>query len=270
LTAWTFRAPEKLLDHPVRIDLVGAGGTGSALADQLASLEATLRQLGHPGFDVTVYDPDRVTASNLGRQRFTQADLGLHKAIVLVHRINLFYGLNWRADPGRAEDTPRGLASDLLITCVDSAPARVELASWADRSYHRTLWLDTGNGSLTGQVVLGHLGRNVVDHSEPRLPNVLDLFPELRTIQDDDTPSCSTAQALRKQALPVNRVAAMIALDLLYSLFRFGRLEHHGAQFSVDPLRVTPIPIDPNAWELYGYPATTPAPIAPARKNRRR
>jgi len=264
-----YRAPESLLDQVVSIALVGAGGTGSALTDQLASLEATLVQLGHPGFDVTVYDPDRVTATNLGRQRFTRADLGLHKAIVLVHRINLFYGVRWKAHPGGAEDSPRGPAPALLLTCVDSAPARIAVARWARSEYNPTLWLDCGNGALQGQVVLGHLGgeRSAL---ASRLPNVLDLFPELHEMKDDDTPSCSTAQALRKQALPVNRVAATIALDLLYSLFRFGRLEHHGAQFTVDPLRVTPIPIDPKAWELYGYRATAPQPVPPARKMPRR
>ncbi|MBZ0089210.1 MAG: PRTRC system ThiF family protein, partial [Thermoanaerobaculia bacterium] len=197
------------------------------------------------------------------------ADLGLHKAIVLVHRINLFYGVRWQAQPARAEDSPRRGVPDLLLTCVDSAPARLAVASWTRTEYSPTLWLDCGNGALQGQVVLGHLGgeRSALPS---RLPNVLDLFPELRGMKDDDTPSCSTAQALRKQALPVNRVAATIALDLLYSLFRFGRLEHHGAQFSVDPLRVTPIPIDPSAWELYGYRTAAPEPVAPARKGRRR
>jgi len=270
VTPLTFAAPEKLLTRVVRIDLVGTGGTGSALADQLASLEVTLRQLGHPGFQVSLYDPDRVSPSNLGRQRFTRADVGLPKATVLAHRLNLFYGLTWKPLVA-AYDTRGGMPPDLLLTCVDTAEARVAIAARFTQRYESLLWLDLGNGSTIGQAVLGTLGGDGRrDPAGLRLPNVLDLFPELATMQENDTPSCSTAEALRRQALPVNRVAATIALDLLYSLFRFGRLEHHGAQFSVDPLRVTPIPIDPKAWELYGYRRTVPDPVAPARKSRRR
>ena len=56
--------------HPVTVNLIGAGGTGSQVLTNLARLDVTLRALGHPGLFVTLYDPDIVTEANIGRQLF--------------------------------------------------------------------------------------------------------------------------------------------------------------------------------------------------------
>ena len=54
-----------LLDpqHPVTVALIGAGGTGSQVLSCLVRIDMALSGLGHPGLHVTVYDPDRVTAT---------------------------------------------------------------------------------------------------------------------------------------------------------------------------------------------------------------
>ena len=44
--------------HPVTVNIIGAGGTGSQVLTGMARLDVTLRALGHPGLFVTVYDPD--------------------------------------------------------------------------------------------------------------------------------------------------------------------------------------------------------------------
>jgi PRTRC genetic system ThiF family protein len=247
-----FTIPERFLEQPVRIVVVGAGGTGSQLCDQLASLEVSLRALGHPGFEVTVHDRARVTRAAIGRQRFTAADVGLVKSTILVHRIRAFYGLDWHAVP-RAHD-PRGPTGDLLITCVDLARYRAELGRYHHKRRSTTLWLDAGNDASNGQVVLGHLG----DPGEAvRLPNVYDLYPELARMEAEDraAPSCSAEESLSRQSWPVNRVAAQLMTELLWTLFRKGSITHHGAQFALDPLRTTPLPIDPATWAFYGYGA---------------
>ncbi len=66
--------------NPVTVNLIGAGGTGSQVLTNLARLDVTLRVLNHPGLFVTVYDPDVVTESNIGRQLFSSSDIGLNKA----------------------------------------------------------------------------------------------------------------------------------------------------------------------------------------------
>ena len=78
--------------HPVTVNIIGAGGTGSQVLTCMARLDVTLRALGHPGLFVTLYDPDTVTEANIGRQLFSPSELGLNKAQCLVTRINHFFG----------------------------------------------------------------------------------------------------------------------------------------------------------------------------------
>jgi PRTRC genetic system ThiF family protein len=264
-----FTIPEVWMDRVVRILLVGAGGTGSQLCDQLASLEVTLRRLGHPGFDVKVLDADEVSASNVGRQRYTEADIGSPKAALMVHRINLFYGLDWEARVERYDPTAYHLGYDLIVTAVDKAAFRAAMGRRHQDADGETLWLDTGNGATSGNVVIGHLAK---PRRGQRLPNVFDLFPELAgmTATDAEQPSCSTEEAIARQEWPVNRCAAQIATELLWTLFRHGRITTHGAFFQLNPMRVQPLAIDPEAWRFLGYEdPSLPKESAPMRKRKR-
>jgi hypothetical protein len=75
----------------------------------LCQLQKALQGLGHPGLQVTAFDPDTVSEANLGRQLFTESDLGQNKALTLIHRLNIAFGLDWarfrwptvRTKPGR-------------------------------------------------------------------------------------------------------------------------------------------------------------------------
>ncbi len=89
-----------LLDprHPVTINLIGAGGTGSQMLTALARTDSALMNLGHPGFRVRVYDPDTVSANNVGRQMFFPSDVGQGKASCLVSRVNAGFGTDWEAE----------------------------------------------------------------------------------------------------------------------------------------------------------------------------
>lgn len=252
--------PENWADRAITIDVIGAGGTGSQLADQLASLECTMRSLGHPGFRVTLHDGDHVERSNVGRQRFTHHDVGQMKVIPLVHRINGFYDLQWEAsplhvDPARAQDHLRALHDDgLVITCVDKAAFRAELGRRCRNNRTGALWLDLGNGDAQAQCVLGHLGR---PSEGVRIPNILDLFPELAHMQreDEETPSCSAEVAIRRQPWPINRLVAISAMEMLWNLMRTGRLEYHGQFLQTRPFSTTPLAVDEAHWAMLGYDA---------------
>ena len=74
--------------HPVTMFVIGAGGTGSQVITNLARMSMALQALGHPGLHVTVFDPDTVSQANIGRQLFSETELGLNKAVSLVTRIN--------------------------------------------------------------------------------------------------------------------------------------------------------------------------------------
>lgn len=251
-----FTIPQHLLTQRVDVTLVGAGGNGSRMLTGLAELDRAMRALGHPGgIKVTIMDPDLVSESNVGRQAFYPADIGLHKAVVLAHRINLSYGLNWTSDPTRLNGNSR-LHTDLVIGAVDSREARRAIRQ--SLSYTSpALYLDLGNQADSGQVILGEplsAWAKAKDHPN-RLPTVTDLFPDIldKSVAEDDTPSCSMAEALERQGLFVNRVVSDFALNLLWRLFRFGEIDHHGAFINLATGRTTPLPVDPEVWARFGY-----------------
>ena len=108
--------------HPVTVNLIGAGGTGSQVLTGLARLDVTLRALGHPGLFVTLYDPDIVTEANIGRQLFGYSDMGLNKAQCLITRINNFFGNDWKAVPDifpvMMKNACRDNMANITITCT--------------------------------------------------------------------------------------------------------------------------------------------------------
>ncbi len=121
----THRLHEELLEREVRVLVVGCGGTGSPVIGGLPHLHLSMLAQGHPhGLSVTVMDGDNVSAANSVRQPFSRAEIGLNKAIVLVNRINLFWGLNWQAIP-QALTTQR---------------SRLPMPVTASRICARTLW----------------------------------------------------------------------------------------------------------------------------------
>lgn len=262
-----FYTPAILTERRIRVLVLGAGGTGGEVLDALARIHLSLIELGHAGgLEVTVMDGDRVSASNIGRQRFGACDIGHPKSVVLAHRYNLFYGLDWQAVPAYWEPELHANALgefDVLVSCVDRAAVRVALAHSGQHAHAEALWADFGNGAFTGQFVLGHLNPDAAANVPLRLPNVFDLFPELSTVDDTEEPSCSLAQALRQQDLPVNRMLADAGVSILWRLLRHGSIDTHGAFVDVRACTINPLHIDTQAWAFFGYRCadtnTTPA-----------
>ena len=67
------------------------------------------------------------------------------------------------------------------------------------------------------------------------------------------------ADALEKQGLFVNRGVALHALNLLWQLCRHGKITHHALFVNMAAGRVTPLPVDPEAWKRLGYSALSKA-----------
>lgn len=236
--------------HRLTIALIGVGGTGSQVLTGLARIDYALQALGHPGLQVTAYDPDEVTAANIGRQLFSPADLGLNKANVLVTRINRFFGLDWIAVPERyGKDAP---SANITISCVDTVKSRLEIAKTFTGKgidqHRRMYWLDFGNTTDTGQVILGTV--HTIKQPESKqfetvdtLKTVTELF-DLKKVKDKDSgPSCSLAEALEKQDLFINSSLAQMGCDLLWKLIRNGIIEYQGLYLNLDSMKVNPIKI---------------------------
>lgn len=161
--------------HPVTVFVIGAGGTGSQVITNLARMSMALQALGHPGLHVTVFDPDTVSQANIGRQLFSETELGLNKAVSLVTRINRFFGYAWTAEPqcfptrNFSEDS----TANIIITCTDNIRSRLTLWKFLKKvrkenfSDHSApiYWMDFGNSQTKGQVIIGTVREKVLQPS---------------------------------------------------------------------------------------------------------
>lgn len=246
----------ELLRRSIRVVLVGAGGTGSHVLRRLANIHLALVELGHPaGLDVLVIDQDTVSKSNVGRQNFYPSDIGQPKASVLVNRCNMLMQTKWGASQSMLTSASSYHNSpDIVIGCVDNRKGRAAILASLQKSYKPTYWLDIGNSEHTGQVILGQVvpkGKKF----ENRLPHAADLMPEIVDASldaTDDTPSCSLAEALDRQSLFINDTMANCACNILFELFRYGQISHHGQFVNIKTGRVSPLAVDPEAWKRFG------------------
>ena len=256
--------------HKIRVTLVGAGGNGSQMLSSLARINHALRALGEPGLTVTVYDPDTVEAPNVGRQLFSEGEIGINKAECLVSRFNRIFGLDWTACPKRydAGHDPMG---NIIITCVDNVATRLQIGqnfrnknitkAETDR-YHKThggkafneynehytfYWLDLGNAQRTGQAVLG---ANRIPQPKSQeydtveyLPTAAELLGLSKVKEEDSGPSCSMAEALSRQDLFINSALVTLSSSLLWSILTDLAVDTQGVFVNLDSYRAAPIPV---------------------------
>lgn len=120
-----------------------------------------------------ICDGDIVERKNLDRQNFVEADLGENKARVLSERYSAVLGMKTEyvpnfietlpalmalLEPGEweSEDYPRKKIHEMVILlgCVDNNRTR-QLCHEVFKQSHDLIYIDSGNGSYTGQVVCG-------------------------------------------------------------------------------------------------------------------
>jgi PRTRC genetic system ThiF family protein len=248
--------------NPVTINLIGAGGTGSQVLTALARINQALIALNHPGLMVRVFDDDKVERSNLARQLFTTAELGLFKSVALINRINRFFGTNWKAETERfGKSTYKEHESawaTITLSCVDTVSARFDICknlkeTAKNLGNHRNkplYWMDFGNSKDTGQVLLSTISTIKQPASKKfrtieKLPLVTEEFKELLIQSEtvDNTPSCSLADALAKQDLFINSTLANLGASLLWQVFREGMLQHRGFFLNLKDFRTQPIKV---------------------------
>lgn len=242
-----FTAPELLNPlNPISVCLLGAGGTGSQVLTGLARMSHSLNALGHAGFQVSLWDDDIITEANMGRQLFAECEVGLSKAAALITRTNRFFGTRWKSvEKTFTADSQQRAA--IYISCVDTAPARFGIAEALEQikcvSSHSDTpryWMDFGNSKNTGQLILSTIGsiRQPVSNlynTVEKLPFVTEEFGGLLTAAaDDDTPSCSLAEALEKQDLFINSVLAQMGCALLWQLLRNGMTARRGVLLNLE------------------------------------
>lgn len=248
--------------NPISVNLIGAGGTGSKVLTALMEINESLIALGHAGLQVRLWDDDIITSANLGRQRFADSETGLYKSVALINRSNRWAGTNWKAETVKFEKDnfgrlPEKARAIITITCVDNVQARFGVAEiLKETSYRRhyqdepKYWFDFGNSQHTGQVLLSTIGEIKQPNSQKyqtvaSLPFVTDEYGELlkQSEQEDNTPSCSLAEALEHQDLFINSSLTQMGCSLLWNLFRRGMTEYKGFFHNLKDFRTHPIKV---------------------------
>lgn len=219
----------------VHLVQVGAGGTGSYLAQHVGRIQRELHAQSIPTH-WTIVDPDVIEEKNIGRQLFCRAELGVPKADALMRRYGQAWGLNVSSYVGRFDDSIL-MGTDLvvLIGCVDNAAARRELHDTLEQNdemhdgWPRVWWLDCGNLRDTGRVLLGTAADPAgVQGCFPdakqcyALPGPGLQFPDLLEDRPEDLPepemSCAEMAAVNLQSLSINARIAAEASDFLTRL----------------------------------------------------
>jgi PRTRC genetic system ThiF family protein len=203
-------------------------------------------------------DGDTISPTNCVRQPFARAEIGLNKAIVLVNRLNLFWGLKWEAVPVHLRQgtfISRSYSGDhlrahIVVGCVDTRAARATIrdavGNWSTVSY----WLDLGNNADSGQFILGEPLNERNRRSRLRLRSAGELFPEIvdPNLDNDGEPACSAAAALDRQEPFINSTLAQHGLALLARLFRYGTLCYHGGFINLSTGIGSHLLIDASMW----------------------
>ena len=147
--------------------------------------------------------------------------------------------------------------ANILLTCTDNTASRLNLwrllKQYGNTSYtdEKTplYWMDFGNAETTGQVLIGTVRKKIRQpESKEYIPmpklNVITEEVDYSKIRDRDSgPSCSLAEALRKQDLFINSMLAQIGCGILWKMIREGRTLYRGAYLNLETLRVNSIPV---------------------------
>ena len=137
----------------------------------------------------------------------------------------------------------RNKQSIVYISCVESVQTSFNIVEILNElkeisGYYRSkgrYWIDFGDSQQSGQVLFSSIGKIKQPDSEKfetveSLRFIRDEFGDLLKVSEsqDDTPSCSLAEALEKQDLYTNSKIAQMVTSVLWSLFRNGFIESKG------------------------------------------
>lgn len=251
---------------PVKIVMLGAGGTGGHIAPHLYRLLFSLER------DVRfiIADGDLVEEKNLIRQNFIHADLGENKAKVLAERYSSVFGMQTEYIPEFIEDedrlleliTPRqwqirnriihsrdfvdGNALKpvylteqvILIGAVDNNRSRALCHQVFGKVHTGLIYIDSGNGEHTGQVVCG-VRRGGRTYYKP----VGSLYPDVLE-QTDKFPtelSCAEASVSAPQSIVANIMAATAVVNFVYNILALGELNVRSVTFSTSSIQLRPV-----------------------------
>lgn len=238
--------------EPAKILMIGAGGTGSYVVPHLYRL---LHTLDRP-VKVVIADGDIVEEKNLVRQNFISSDIRRNKAQVLAERYATAFGMEvqyipdfiesddmlaelvkpdrYQVEPYDYYQQAQGLS--ILIGCVDNNKSR----QLCHRVFHKAenlIYIDSGNGEHTGQVVCG-IRRKGRTYYKP----IGDVYPDILSDVDKFPTelSCAEAAISAPQSIVANIMAATAVVSYLYNILVLGSIEVRSVTFSTRTINLKP------------------------------
>lgn len=230
------------LERPVKIVMLGAGGTGGYAAPHIYRLVHTLER----PVRFLIADGDIVEEKNLVRQNFIHADLGRNKAAVMAERYASAFGMEIAYLPEfiENEDALAALTAPdysrkelaILIGAVDNNRSR-QMCHEAFMRAKELVYIDSGNGQYTGQVVCG-IRRNGRTYYKP----VGTLYPDVLADTDKFPTelSCAEAAISAPQSVVANVMAATAILSYLYDILVLGDITVRNVTFSTKTIHMKP------------------------------
>lgn len=242
------------VNKPVKIVMIGAGGTGGHAAPNIYRLLHSIDRSAK----FIIADGDVVESKNLVRQNFISADLGKNKAKVMAERYSAAFGMETEYIPEFIENEEQlldVLSSDsvqqnqygykypkrcqvILIGAVDNNKSR-QLCHKCFYKMNNIIYIDSGNGEHTGQVVCGvrRSGKTIMKPVGRVYPDIL------RKNADDKFPtelSCAEASISSPQSITANITAAAAIVNYVYNIVVLGTIESHYVTFSTQNIHVRP------------------------------
>ncbi len=254
----------------VQFWLIGAGGTGSFMAMNLARLAFELNRSGKRA-EIVIVDPDLVEEGNIPRSNFCFAEIGANKAETLARRISGAWGIEvgfvkegFRPELLQSKNDDWSVRSSnsnkliFLVGCVDNTNARREmhktLKLYNEQRYGdsrpRLWWIDGGNGRDTGQILIGNrLSGKEICEAAQKSP-ILSLLPApslqhpdllrrneksvINRGQVSDAVTCAERIRLGEQSLNVNQRVAVEMAEMLAELLLTQTLKRFATYFDLE------------------------------------
>lgn len=223
-------------DNGFKIILIGAGGTGGYIAPHLYRIAFAAGCAAR----IIIADGDIVEGKNLIRQNFAECDIGRNKAQVIAERYAAAFGIRAEYIPDFIEDetmltnlTSSGYYNSegptvVLIGAVDNNRSR-QLCNKIFNKSRNIIYIDSGNGEYTGQVVCG-IRKNGRTITKP----VAGMYPDI--LQGDEKfpteLSCAERSVSAPQSIAANLFASTIVASILYQLIVCGNLLVRKTTFS--------------------------------------
>lgn len=206
------------------IVIVGCGGTGSALFQDLARSNFVTRK----DIQVVLIDGDVVEKKNIGRQYFSLGQIGMNKAEALANTAskvlnlkNIYYVNQYLDSKTILDDILPFSRTTILVGCVDNHPARTLLEEffYNKGNYSRKIYyIDCANELTTGEVVAAYNDRCEIEGlcRSKYDPSVNYEKNGEKSNDENNIASCSEEiDKGQEQTLIANRKSAIICLELI-------------------------------------------------------